>query len=242
MLSASRKELIKELLLKLNVQADNLELFDEALTHPSFNFEQNLLDNKDYERLEFLGDSVLRLALSSILFDKYTNYDEGNLSKIRSFLVSDEFLSVIAKKLELSKYLKIGKHEEKDGGRYKESILACASEAVLGAIYITKGFVTAKICIKNIYEKMDIDIQNILYSYNSKEILQQYTQKINKDLPEYNIINESGSEHNKIYEVNVVYRGEELGKGKAGTKKEAEKKAAFAAIKKLNLIKGDSYE
>ena len=97
MLSASRKELIKELLLKLNVQADNLELFDEALTHPSFNFEQNLLDNKDYERLEFLGDSVLRLALSSILFDKYTNYDEGNLSKIRSFLVSDEFLSVIAK-------------------------------------------------------------------------------------------------------------------------------------------------
>lgn len=239
MLYAARKKALIQLFNKLEIKTTDWELFDEALTHPSFNFEQNKEDAPDYERLEFLGDSVLRLVISNYLYDKYPEFEEGKLTKIRSYLVSDEFLSHIVLDLEINKYINIGVHEEKDGGRTKESILACSLEAVFGAIYKSLDYEAAKTCICNIYDNMNINIAEILYSYNSKEILQQYTQAQNKDLPEYKIQKESGQAHNKLYEVSVFYHNEELGKGIAKTKKEAEKLAAFDAIKKLNIMEGN---
>ena len=95
----NRVEQLNELIDKLNIQKTDIELLDIALTHPSFNFEQNIEDPKDYERLEFLGDSVLRLIISEYLFDKYPDFQEGKLTKIRSYLVSDEFLFGLALKL-----------------------------------------------------------------------------------------------------------------------------------------------
>lgn len=237
MLSDHREKQIKKFLESAQITSADLELFDEALTHPSYNFENNI-NAKDYERLEFLGDSVLRLAVSTYLFDKYKDYDEGNLTKIRSYLVSDEFLYMTALDFKLDKLLNIGCHEEKDGGRKKESIVACAMEAVFGALYKSAGFDAALNFIFRIYDNKALNVKDILYSYNSKEILQQYTQAQNKDLPEYILINESGKAHNKTYEVSVNYHGEELGRGVAKTKKEAEKLAAFDAIKSLKLIKG----
>ena len=242
MLSALRKKQLKNFLKTLNIASNNLEIFDEALTHSSYNFEENRENASDYERLEFLGDSVLRLSISEILFDKYKNYDEGKLTKIRSYLVSDRFLHSIALDYNLNEIINIGPHEEKDGGRSKESILACAMEALFGAIYKTLGFEFAKEFICKIYELKNINTDEILYSYNTKEILQQYTQGKNKDLPEYEIIKETGKAHKKTYEIVVKYRGEELGRGIATTKKDAEKTAAFEAIKRLNLLQGEQNE
>ncbi len=235
MLSAIRKKEIKEFLKILNINSKDLELFDMALTHPSYNFEANLENAPDYERLEFLGDSVVRLVISNYLYDKYQDYDEGKLTKIRSFLVSDAFFAKLALRFNTDNYLKIGLHEEKDGGRHKESILACIMEAVYGAVFISCGFERAKDFIYSIYENTDINVNDIFYSYNPKEILQEYTQGLHKNLPEYKLISETGKAHEKTYNVCVIYEGKELGKGSAKSKKEAEKNAAFEAIKKLNI-------
>ena len=237
MLSLDRTQIIKELFEKINIQNCDETLFEEALTHPSFNFERNVEDAPDYERLEFLGDSVLRLVISEYLFDRFPNYDEGKLTKIRSCLVSDDFLAKIATEMHLSKYLKIGHHEEKDGGRSKPSILACTLEAIFGAVYKTLGYDVAKQCICFVYEQIKFDAIDILNLYNSKEILQQYTQSQNKDLPVYKIEKEYGQAHNKTYEVSVSYNNTVIGTGIAKTKKEAEKMAAYQAIKNLNLVK-----
>lgn len=242
MLSQDREKEIKELLLSLNIDSNNLELFDVALTHPSYNFERNKEGMPDYERLEFLGDSVLRLCASNYLYNKFENYDEGNLTKIRSYIVSDEFLSKEAFRKSIDKYLNIGIHEEKDGGRQKESILACSFEAIIGAIYLSCNFDTAKKFIYKIYDDINDNFNELLNSYNSKEILQQYTQGLNKDLPEYEIINETGQAHDKTYEVIAKYHGKILGTGKGKTKKEAEKNAAYTAILKLNLIEAGKNE
>lgn len=231
----NRLEQLKELVVNLNIQKTDVELLDVALTHPSFNFEQSIEDGKDYERLEFLGDSVLRLVISEYLFDKYPDFQEGKLTKIRSYLVSDDFLYNIALKLNISPYLNIGVHEEKDGGRNKSSILACAMEAILGAIYKSVGFSAAKEFLYGIYDNLDIDINEILFIYNSKEILQQFTQSDSKSLPEYVLVSETGKAHDKTYEVCVVYKEKTLGSGIAKTKKEAEKIAAYNAIKELKI-------
>ena len=198
---------------------------------------KNIEDAPDYERLEFLGDSVLRLVVSELLFDKYSDYDEGKLTKIRSYLVSDEFLAQLAQKINLGCVLKIGHHEEKDGGRKKESILACAMEAVFGAVFKSCGFEFAKTFISQIYSMIKVDVSMVLYMYNSKELLQQYTQGKTKNLPEYELTKEFGKAHNKTYEVCVKYQGDVLGVGTARTKKEAEKIAAFNALKKLKIVK-----
>lgn len=236
MLLSARKKQLENFLKKYDIKKTDVELFDEALTHPSFNFEENRIA-PDYERLEFLGDSVLRLVMSEYLFDKYKEFDEGKLTKIRSYLVSDEFLAKLAKNIEIDLLVNIGFHEEKDGGRKKESILACSMEAVFGAVFKSLGFEQAKKFICSIYESFDIDISMILYMYNSKELLQQYTQGKTKTLPEYELVNEFGKDHNKTYEVCVKYQGEVLGSGEAKSKKEAEKLAAFNALKKLKLVK-----
>lgn len=236
MLSQSRKKLLKQFVNNLNIKKTDLELLDIALTHPSFNFEENAQGLPDYERLEFLGDSVLRLSMSQYLFDKYPDFDEGKLTKIRSYLVSDEFLSKIALDILLSDYLNIGPHEAKDGGKTKPSILACALEATFGAVFKSTGFDYVQKFIFALYEDKNVDINDIFYTYNSKEILQQYTQSTNKDLPVYNLVSETGKAHDKTYEVNVSYCGEVLGNGIAKTKKEAEKIAAYNAIIKLKLI------
>ena len=162
----NRVDQLSELVEKLNIYKTDLELLDIALTHPSFNFEQNMENAQDYERLEFLGDSVLRLVISEYLFDKYPDFQEGKLTKIRSYLVSDEFLYKIALNLNIDRYLNIGPHEEKDGGRTKSSILACAMEAILGAIYKSIGFQSVKDFLYQIYNDLDIDINEILFIYN----------------------------------------------------------------------------
>lgn len=234
MLSADREKELREFCGKIGIKTEDFELFNTALTHPSFNSELNI-EGEDYERLEFLGDSAVRLVASNYLFDKYPDFDEGKLTKIRSYAVSDYFFAKVATDIGLDKYINIGKHEEKDGGRKKQSVLACATEALFGAVYKSCGYAEVKNFIYLIYDKEEINSQEILHSYNSKEILQQYTQGKNKDLPEYKLLNETGKAHNKLYETAVYYENREIGRGTGKTKKESEKKAASDAIKNLNI-------
>lgn len=238
MLSDSRKSEIKKLLTDTNFAVNDYQIIDTALTHNSFIFENNLSDCNNYEKLEFLGDAVLKLVVSDILFEKFPNHNEGQLTKIRGIIISDEFLHKLALKIKLNEYLNLGHQEEKTGGRTRPSILACAFEAFLGALYQQGQMEKIHKFLRDLYDK-DIDkIDSNMCLYNVKALLQEYTQSKNKELPQYIITNESGKDHEKFYEVTVSYKGEVLGSGSGKSKKEAEKNAALDASIKLGLIIG----
>ena len=185
----------------------NDELLEKALTHPSFTKEQNLDGLLSYERLEFFGDSVLKLFTSKLLYEKYADYPEGDLSKIRSILVSDAILSGIAFEIGLDKLIKLGPAEEKQGGRKRESNLACALEATLGAYYLSgQGEAVEKFIAKYVLPYAE-DIDKHFEKYNAKDILQQYTQGIDKTLPVYKTITVTGPAHKPEFEIAIEWQG-----------------------------------
>ena len=239
MLSDSRTREIKKLLKKINLKCNNHELIDTALTHSSYVFENNIDGIGNYEKLEFLGDSVLKLCISKYLYDKFPEYKEGELTKIRGILVSDKFLAKIANSLNLGEYLNLGVHEEKSGGRSRLSILACAFEALLGALYECGLLENIYSVLENLYNEYIDEIAVDICKYNAKAVLQEYTQAKTKSLPEYTIKKESGKAHDKSYEIEVRYNGKLLGKGKGKSKKEAQQNAALNATVKLGLIEAE---
>ena len=217
-------------------EAADDRLISLALTHPSFTKEKDQDSLENYERLEFFGDSVLKLYTSKLLYEKYPEYPEGKLSKIRSILVSDYILSKIAVEIGLDNEIKLGQAEEKQGGRHRESNLACALEAVLGAYYLSGKGENAEIFINKYILPYAEDIDIHFEKYNAKDILQQYTQSIDKTLPEYNTISVSGPAHKPVFEVEVKWRGETIAVCKGKTKKEAQQECAYEACKNLGAI------
>lgn len=236
MLSDYRINEIEKFLKSINIECKNHDLINKALTHGSYVFENNLTGIENYEKLEFLGDSVLKLCVSKYLYDKFPLYNEGELTKIRGILISDNFLSKLANDINIGNYLNIGPHEEKTGGRKRLSILACAFEALLGALYEEGLTKETYMLLENLYDKYIDEVVDDMCRYNAKAILQEYTQSQNKDLPEYTIKQETGKAHDKSYEIEVRYRGKLMGKGKGKSKKEAQQKAALNAAIKLGLI------
>lgn len=212
------------------------ELFKHALTHPSFAKENNLSINDHYERLEFLGDAVLKFTISDILYKKYPEYTEGELSKIRSVIVSDSMLAKISEKLGLSDLIILAKHEEKQGCRKLESIRACSFEALLGAYHLDGKLNELLAFIERIFVPYIEDINNSPERYNAKAVLQEYTQGLTKERPVYKTVSTEGPEHNKIFNIEVSYRGETVGKGQGRTKKDAEQMAALDACNKLGVM------
>ena len=217
------------------VGADS-ELVDKALTHPSYTKELNLDSLTSYERLEFFGDSVLKLFTSKLLYENYPDYPEGDLSKIRSILVSDAILSGIAFEIGLDKLIKLGPAEEKQGGRKRESNLACSLEAVLGAYYLSgEGEAIEKFISKYVlpYAK---DIDEHFEKYNAKDILQQYTQSIDKTLPAYRTVAVHGPAHKPEFEIAVEWQDRIIATAKGKSKKEAQQNCAYEACKVLGVI------
>lgn len=214
---------------------DNEELFVQALTHPSYTKEMELDYTQSYERLEFLGDAVLKLAISDVLYKKYPDYHEGDLSKIRSIAVSDATLFEISEKLGLSKLIILAKHEEKQGCRKLESVCACAFEAVLGAYYLDGKFLQLINFINEVFTPYIEDIDKNFEKFNAKALLQEYTQSITKTVPVYKLVKETGPAHNKTFEVEVWYENELVARGSGRTKKDAEQKSAYEACKKLGV-------
>lgn len=227
---------ISEFLLKTGFSSLDARIFEPAFTHPSYSFEHSLSQDECYERLEFLGDAVLKLLVSNLLYKKYPDYQEGKMTNIRAILVSDDFLFNLAEDLNLKKYLRISNSLEKEGGRNIPSISACAFEAFLGKLYEI-GIPIEEILgfISKMYLKYIEDIGSFLPKFNSKTLLQEYTQSKNKDLPQYELISTNGAENNCNFSVKVLYHGEELGVGVGKTKKQAEREAAYQACIKLNI-------
>lgn len=220
-----------------NIPIENEELFTQALTHPSFTKENNLSYEQSYERLEFLGDAVLKLTISDVLFRKYPNSQEGEMSKIRSIVVSDATLANIAEKIGLASLIILAKHEEKQGCRKLESVCACAFEAVLGAYYLDGKFADLVKFIENQFAPYIEDVENNFEKFNAKALLQEYTQAQTKETPVYSLIGESGPAHKKVFEVSVAYKNEIIATGIGKSKKDAEQQAAYNACEKLGVLK-----
>ena len=217
------------------IETKTQDLYKQALTHPSYTQENNLPYEQCYERLEFLGDAVLKLTVSDVLYNKYPQAHEGEVSKIRSIVVSDNTLADIAKNNGLNELIILSKHDEKQGARKLNSICACAFEAILGAYFLDGKYEQIREYIEKTLTPYIEDVKENFVKYNAKELLQEYTQGLTKNTPIYRVVNESGPAHKKEFEVEVSYNGKILATEKGPTKKDAEQKAAYSACLKLGV-------
>lgn len=212
------------------------ELVKTALTHPSYTKENNFDSLENYERLEFFGDSVLKLFTSKLLYTIYPKSPEGELSKIRSILVSDAILYQVGVKIGLDKLILLGPAEEKQGGRKRESNIACALEALLGACFLNGKQAEIEKFINDYIIVYSDDIDKHFEKYNAKDILQQYTQGVNKTLPVYRTVEVKGPAHKPEFVVEVEWNGEIIATASGKSKKEAQQNCALEACKKLGVI------
>lgn len=239
-ISNERIEILKEFQKKYNLTFSNIELLNQAFIHTSYTNENNIDVINSYERLEFLGDAVLKLITSDILYKHFSDFQEGKLTRLRAEIVSDKHIFNYAKKLGFEDLIILGKNEKKQGGYKKESILACAFEALLGAIFIEykkKGYNKAYEFIEANFLDDILSTKNKISLLNPKAILQEYTQSINQKLPIYTLIDEKGKEHDKTFFVEVSFMDEIIGKGSAKSIKQAQVEAAIDAIKNLGINK-----
>ncbi len=220
-------ERLKDLQKKLGVKFDDISLLENALTHSSFSNEANTVNN---ERLEFLGDAVIELLSSHILYHIDSNVNEGILTKTRAQYVCEDALVIYASHISLEKYLMLGKGEEQNGGRKRAAIIADAFEAIFAAIYLDQGFDVAMQTFKKLAVPYFNEATSVTQDYKSK--LQEYVQAEKRQV-EYKEEGVDGPAHNRIYTYSVSIEGNiKLGTGKGATKKEAQQNAAKEALEK----------
>ena len=212
---------------KINYTFKNKNLCTQALSHSSFTNEGKTLHNN--ERLEFLGDSVLSVIVADHLFHKYKKLPEGELTKIRASLVCEKALCEFASRIDLGEYIRIGKGEERTGGRRRPSILADAFEAVLAAIYLDGGLEAArKHVLSFLPETINVEVATKMQDY--KTWLQEVIQQNPEEKLEYISIADSGPDHDKTFEVEVHLNSNAIGTGTGKSKKQAEQNAAKEAL------------
>lgn len=232
-LDRSEDPLLGELSKVLAYDFKDKDLIKTAITHTSFaNEARGRVDHN--ERLEFLGDSVLSLSVSEFIYKTYPKLPEGSMTKLRAGVVSEFTLAKIAKSMGLGKYLRLGKGEQINGGRHRDSILADAFEAIIAAIYLDGGLEPAK---EFVIRQLADSIKNLSKSdgsWDSKTLLQELLQVSNKADIKYEIIAEDGPDHNKSFTAQISNNGKIIGTGQGKSKKEAEQMAAYNALKKIN--------
>lgn len=212
---------------KIGYRFQNKRLLTQALSHSSYSNERRMSKLANNERLEFLGDAVLELTTSEFLYEKYPKQPEGELTRLRASIVCEQTLAFCTRELELGKYLLLGKGEDMTGGRERKSILSDALEAVIGAIYLDGGFASAK---EFIHKFVLNDIEHKQLFFDSKTILQEIVQGHYEGEISYQLIGESGPDHDKKYTVEVMIGKESIGQGEGRTKKSAEQEAAYRAL------------
>ncbi|HPT83825.1 MAG TPA: ribonuclease III [Limnochordia bacterium] len=222
------RELIQAVEEKLGYIFQDPRLLELALTHRSVAHEPR----SNNERLEFLGDAVLQLTVSTYLYRRFPDMPEGELAKVRSLLVRESTLASIARELELDRYLQVGEGEKRSGAQQRDSLLCDVVEAVYGAIYLDGGFAQAEQVILRHLPAWDAEEIALL---DAKSTLQEYFQQRAKKLPMYTLVQETGPDHDKRFVVEVHFEGERLGTGSGTTKKEAEQEAARAALARLGI-------
>ncbi len=208
-------------------------LLEEAITHRSFYHEYPGKSTRFNERLEFLGDAVLGLVISEALFRHDSSYNESEMSKLKSYLVSGETLSKLAADSELGRYLRLGKGEDQTGGRQKASLLANTLEAILGAVFIDSDYKTAKSVIIDMFSSIMSEVIFKDINFDFKTELQEASQNIFSQLPEYKLVGEIGDDHNKTFTYEVYLDKKKYGVGSGRNKKAAQTSAASMALKKL---------
>jgi ribonuclease-3 len=206
----------------------------EALTHASLGYESQRTQ-PDNQRLEFLGDSVFQLTLSEMLFLKLPQANEGVLTKTRAELVSTKALAQVARRLNLSGYLLMGRGEESSGGRERDKTLADTLEAIAGAIYLDGGMEAAKKFAVHLFSELLASISSTPAEQNPKGHLQEVLQSYGNVAPTYSIVQETGPDHAKSFESTVSWQGVLLGRGQGRSKKEAEVDAARSALNSETL-------
>jgi ribonuclease-3 len=213
----------------------DLRLLQKALIHSSFAFEQAQIGNNN-EILEFLGDAVLDLVIGHTLCNRFPEMREGELTRLRSSLVNETHLADMARELSLGEYLCLGKGEDASNGRNKSSILSCAYEALIGAMFEDSDYETVAMIIGNFFiPAMDAKKEELLMA-DAKSRLQEALQEEFNEAPSYRLDEEEGPSHQKVFTVSVVFRETALGSGIASSKKEAEQKAASVALAELDSV------
>lgn len=216
----------------LGYQFKNQDLLETALTHSSFANECSVASN---ERLEFLGDAVIGCVTAKVLYNNFPDYPEGNLSKIKSSIVSRENLAVFAKDINLDERMLLGKGEETSGGRDKISNLSGAFEAVIGAIYLDSGYTKVYSIISKLINKC---LKQNSFDDDYKTNFQEISQKIFKSIPRYKVIQEEGPSHDKSFYVKVEINKKVFGNGCGKSKKSAEQEAARQGLEKIKQMAG----
>lgn len=217
---------------KINETLLATPIFQTAFTHRSFLNEANE-PTESNERLEFLGDSVLSLVISTILYKTRTSDNEGDLTNLRSYLVKTTSLAKVAKELDLGKYLRMSKGEEASGGRENPQLLANTYEALLGAIYLDQGIETAKDFVEQTLVPF---FEHELVSgppKDSKSYLQELSQGKFKQSPQYKILQTEGPDHARVFRVGVYVAGKMMGEGEGLSKQLAEESAAAKAVEEI---------
>lgn len=220
-----------ELFERLKIKPINLKLYNLAFSHSSYVNEKHL--KADYERLEFLGDAVLDLVISDYLYNNYLLH-EGDMTKTRANYVCENACFTYASNLGFSKYIKVGHGEEKEGGRFKKVILADIFESFMGAIYLDLGYHEVRRVILDVITPYIKDKKTIFFS-DYKSALQELVQTDQRSVY-YELINESGPAHQKVFTTSVKIDGISYGTGTGNSKKEAEQEAAKNALEKLAVL------
>jgi ribonuclease-3 len=217
----------------LGVKFKNQEVLKEALTHRSYLNEHPAWPLPQNERLEYLGDAVLELAVTERLFTRFPDFQEGRMTTLRAALVNREMLSVIAKEIDLQKFVLMSRGEAKDSKKAKDIILSNAFEALIGAVYLDLGYevsreVVDKLVIPHLEEIVEKGLDR-----DPKSVLQEVIQEKLKVTPTYEVMRESGPDHQKQFEVGVYFGEELFAEGQGSSKQEAENRAARNALAKL---------
>jgi ribonuclease-3 len=212
-------------------------LLELALTHRSFSNEQRDLRAPNNERLEFLGDTVLGFVVGDLIYRAFPNLQEGALSKIKAHLVSATTLAGKARDLALGRFLRMGAGEARSGGSEKLSLLADAFEAVVAAVYLDGGLAAAETFVRRIFtpDVAGIDVGDLSF-HDYKTALQETAQSLGLPLPDYRVVDEYGPDHEKCFVVEVYWDGDPFAYGKGSSKREAQRKAAKEALKKLGRL------
>lgn len=212
---------------RLQYSFANGALLQRAVTHRSFCADHN-------ERLEFLGDSVLGLAVSTMLFQQLKGTPEGELSRMRANLVKQDSLHQIALRLQLAKVLRLGEGESKSGGRERPSILADTVEAIIGAVYLDAGYTQAEAIVHHLYERMEISQHMSAASKDAKTALQEWLQARKKSVPEYVVAGTTGAAHAQTFHVEcVVPAFQARSEGAGASRRAAEQAAATIMLQQL---------
>jgi ribonuclease-3 len=217
----------------LNYSFRDQELLKTAMVHKSYH-EGHVDQSLDNERLEFLGDAVIDLIISNYLYQRFSEMNEGDLSKIKAHLVSAEILHRIGEGLKLGDFIRLGRGEEKNRGRQNRKIIASFFEALIGAVYLDAGFDSAREKVIDLYQPVFSDLlKNKIRINDYKSELQEYVQKKGDGLPMYSIKTRRGENREPLFTATVYLENKNAGSGVGKSKREAEQKAAYEALLKL---------